>query len=109
MDRETIESVEKTIMDAAEKNGINLDKLIVFGSRARDDYTEKSDVDLLIVSQDFRGVQWNERPEPFYEEWSYEKLPAPEFICLTPEEFEEKREERLHIVKEAVEEGVRLA
>jgi len=109
MDREAIESVEQTILEAAEKNNVDLDTLVVFGSRVRDDYAGKSDVDLLIVSKDFREVQWNERPGPFYDEWDYEQLPTPEFICLTPEEFEEKKEEKLHIVREAVEQGVKLA
>lgn len=106
MDEETIERVKKLINKTARDYGLNLEETIVFGSRARKDYREGSDVDILIVSQDFENVAWNKRPGPFYEEWNYEELPDPEFICLTLEEFEEKKERKPNIVRTAVEDGV---
>lgn len=109
MDTDTIGQVKELIRRVAEEEGITLTEILVFGSRARDDYRDRSDIDLLLVSPSFDGVPWNKRPGPFYEAWDYEKLPTPEFICLTPDEFEEKKERKPHIVRTAVEEGVSLA
>lgn len=106
MDEKTIEEVKKIVETVREKHGIDLEKVIVFGSRAGENYRDESDIDLLIVSSDFSGLVWNKRPRPFYEEWDYEDLPIPEFICLTPEEFEEKRNKNPNIVRTAVQTGV---
>lgn len=108
MDEKTIEEVKDLLYRAAEKHDIRLQEIVVFGSRAGEDYRERSDVDLLIVSPDFEGVAWNKRPREFYREWDYDKLPEPEFICLTPEEFEEQKKIEANIVKDAVEKGVRV-
>ncbi|PSP42878.1 hypothetical protein BRC68_09885 [Halobacteriales archaeon QH_6_64_20] len=37
----------------AERAGIEVTEVVVFGSRARDDYRPESDVDALVVSPDF--------------------------------------------------------
>ncbi|MFB6244958.1 MAG: HEPN domain-containing protein, partial [Candidatus Nanohaloarchaea archaeon] len=80
VDEKTAGEVKDTLEEAANRSGIRLEKVIMFGSRSRDDYREGSDVDLLIVSPDFEGVAWNKRPGPFYEAWDYENMPAPEFV-----------------------------
>lgn len=108
MDEKTIGRVKKLVVRTADKYGLDLKEVIVFGSRVRKDYREKSDVDILIVSENFEDEAWNKRPGPFYEEWNYEELPEPEFICLTPEEFDRKRKRKPNIVRTAVEQGVRM-
>lgn len=50
MDTETIERVRGLIRLVAEKEGMEIERLVVFGSRSREDYREESDVDILIVS-----------------------------------------------------------
>ena len=52
--------VEARVREAAEliKNllegrNITVDKIIVFGSHAKDNYTKDSDVDIAVISQDF--------------------------------------------------------
>ena len=82
---------------------IRIGKVIIFGSRARGDEDEGSDVDLLIISPDFKGKRFRERPLSFYK---YCELDFPvDFICFTPEEFEEMKG-KATIVKEALEEGI---
>ena len=80
-------------------------KVILFGSRARGDYMEESDYDLLIVSNEFAKYDWRNRIIETI------KLANGKFsldvICLTEEEFE-KRKNELSIVNEAVKEGVVL-
>ena len=107
MDTETIERVTETLLETAERIDVTLEGVIVFGSRAREDYRPESDVDVLLVSPDFEGVSAYKRPKLFYRYWDYDELPDPEFVCLTPEEFEERK--RPHIVRTAVEEGVVVA
>lgn len=109
MDTETIERVTETLVETAERVGYTLDEVVIFGSRARDDYRPESDVDVLLVSPDFEGVAAYKRPKLFYRHWDYDELPDPEFVCLTPEEFEERKQKRPHIVRTAVEEGVTVA
>ena len=82
-----------------------IEKMILFGSRARGEFRVHSDVDLLIVSPEFKGVKSYKRPLSFYEDWHID-LPF-EFICLTPEEFKEKSQQ-ITIVREAVKEGIEI-
>ena len=45
------EKIKEIILKTAEKYGIKVDKIILFGSRARGDYRDDSDWDILIVSE----------------------------------------------------------
>lgn len=81
------------------------EKVLLFGSRARGDHLIDSDVDMIIVSKKFEGVNWLKRIRDISVEW--EGLVLLEAICYTPEEFEEKRDE-IGIVNEAVKEGIEL-
>lgn len=80
-------------------------RVIVFGSRARGEALKDSDLDLLIVADDFRGTPWLERPVRVMEECDIH-LPV-ELLCYTPDEYERKRQE-LGIVRTASEEGIDL-
>lgn len=77
--------------------------LILFGSRARGNAEEGSDIDLIIVSEVFRDVPFPERAPWFY------KVVQPEVhidvLCYTSEEFEKKRRE-INIVSEVLPEGI---
>jgi len=48
---EVLKKIKGTILSTAEKYGIEIDKVILFGSRARRDFTEESDWDILIVTK----------------------------------------------------------
>ena len=81
------------------------EKILLFGSRARGDNLIDSDVDMIIVSKKFEGVNWLKRMRNVSVEW--EGLVSLEPLCYTPDEFEEKRHE-IGIVNEAVKEGIEL-
>lgn len=106
MDREAIERVRRKLKEIALSEGIDLESVIIFGSRVTDDYTKGSDIDILLVSDGFDGMRWYKRPGVFYRKWDYKGLPEPEFICLTLKEFKEKKKMKTHIVREAVKTGV---
>lgn len=82
-----------------------LAKLIFFGSRVTGKFHKDSDVDLIIVSSKFRGLNFFRRGYNMYKFWSYD-LPV-DFICYTPEEFEKLRKQ-VSIVSEALREGVEI-
>ncbi|KXA92860.1 hypothetical protein AKJ65_06930 [candidate division MSBL1 archaeon SCGC-AAA259E19] len=108
MDEKTVGKVEELLESIAEEEGLELEEVIVFGSRAREDYGEESDIDILIVSEDFVDVSKPKRSRELYLKWDYENLPEPEFICLTPKEFSEKRSRKPHIVRTAAKEGTAI-
>ena len=45
------EEIKRTILKVAGKYGVKVEKIILFGSRARGDYREDSDWDVLIVTE----------------------------------------------------------
>ncbi|BBL45240.1 nucleotidyltransferase [Nanobdella aerobiophila] len=47
-----LEIIKKVIYDVANEYNIKIDKIILFGSRARGDYREDSDYDILIITED---------------------------------------------------------
>ena len=102
----TVNAAAERIREIAANHDVPIDRLIVFGSRVREDYREHSDSDILLVSSAFEGVTYHKRPRPFSTNWNYEELPPPEFIALTPAEFEEQRRRDPHIVRTATEEGL---
>jgi len=84
---------------------IPIDKMIFFGSYAKGKSHKYSDVDLIIVSKKFRGMEFRYRPIGFYKFWN---LDAPfDFLCYTPEEFN-KLKKQITIVREAIKEGIEI-
>lgn len=80
-------------------------KLLVFGSQATGRAGPESDVDLVIVSEAFRGRSQIRRGAWVLEAWD---SPAPvDVLCYTPEEFDRLRNQ-VSIVRVAVEEGVEV-
>jgi hypothetical protein len=87
------------------KREIPIERAILFGSRARGDHLKHSDVNLLLVSDDFRDIPFPDRPSRLYRYWEG-RLPL-EMLCYTISEFEKKRR-MIGIVRDAVEEGIPL-
>ena len=87
------------------KEVIHVEKVIVFGSRARGDNLIDSDVDLIIVSGDFEGIPYYERMDKLILLW---KSPLDlDVLCYTPEEFQMKQDE-ICIVRQALKEGIEI-
>jgi Nucleotidyltransferase domain. len=66
-----------------------IEKVILFGSRLTGKIDESSDVDLIIVGEEFKDKGVLRRSPPLYLEWDLE-YPA-DFLCYTPEEFEVRK------------------
>ena len=82
-----------------------IEQAILFGSRARDDWVLNSDVDLILISKDFKDIPFRKRMSEVIGYWDeYIDL---EVICYTPEEFD-KLKNQITIVKKAVKEGIEI-
>ncbi len=82
-----------------------IQKIIFFGSRAEGKFSDESDVDIVIVSPDFRDMNFFERVARMYDYWDLD-LPV-DFLCYTPEEFN-KLKNRVSIVREALKHGIEI-
>ncbi|PJB21264.1 MAG: nucleotidyltransferase [Euryarchaeota archaeon CG_4_9_14_3_um_filter_38_12] len=78
-------------------------KMIFFGSRMQGKSHKDSDIDLIIVSDRFKRLNFIKRAAAMYDYWDLH-YPV-DFLCYTPEEFK-KLSKQITIVREAVEEGV---
>lgn len=83
-----------------------LERVILFGSRARGVAKTTSDYDVIFVSQAFEGQPFYARPVPFLLLW--EEPQDLELLCYTPAEFEAKRA-GINVVATAVREGLDIA
>lgn len=97
----------KGLIDSVEKfkKMIGAEKIILFGSYARGEYDEHSDVDLILVSKNFEGKKFHSRFKGLWLKWKF-GLPV-DFIPLTPREFE-RQKKRVSIVSEALKEGIKI-
>lgn len=85
------------------KSKLNIDGAYLFGSRAKGEYLEGSDWDLMVVSDDFEGISFPERATFFIK---YIPLRRTDIFCYTKKEFKKKAKE-IGIVSEALK-GVKL-
>ena len=84
-------------------SGYNPQKIIIFGSYARGEQSNNSDLDLLIVKD--TSESYYKRPATIRS--LFEKQPCPlDILVFTPEEFEDQKSEINNIVNIAVKTGV---
>lgn len=105
MDRKTalIKKLEDVKKNASKD--IRIDRLIIFGSQVSGKPHKDSDIDLIVVSQDFRNLNFFQRGALMYRHWHL-RLPV-DFLCYTPEEFNRLRKQA-SMVKEAVDNGIAI-
>jgi len=87
------------------KNMIKIEKIILFGSRANGTSKLDSDVDIIIVSNNFKNEKSFKRSPKLYHEWNYPY--DVDIICLTPKELKEKTKQ-IGIIRQAVKEGIEI-
>jgi predicted nucleotidyltransferase len=82
--------------------GINVEKVILFGSYAKGTYNEWSDIDLAVVSNDFKGIRLidKENMVSAISAVDYDISPLP----YRPEDFTEDD----LFVKEIIQSGIRI-
>jgi len=106
---ESQEWVEKLISSYVERlnQHIRVSRVLVFGSRARGDFEDSSDLDLLIISPDFEGMYLEDRCKLLLKCWgreNYLKLRINAY-GYTPKEFN-KAKSCDPLVRKALRDGV---
>lgn len=103
MDQETTVTLSRFV--GALARCMELDQLVLFGSRARGDHAPMSDVDLIVISHQFAGVPFPRRSARLLAVWESDRpLDA---LCYTPDEWDRLRTER-GILLNAQRDGVDL-
>ena len=91
MAKRKIIAVIKFLERCLKEKDLNVSKIILFGSQATGKATEESDIDVVIISDDFRNKDIFERAVLTKEAEirTIKKYMIPlDIITLTPEEFE---------------------
>ena len=83
MDEGAIERARREIEDIATGNDIEIEGIVVYGSRTREAYRENSDLDVVLVNPDWEAVNYYARPERFNVGWPYDDLPSIDTVPLT--------------------------
>ncbi|GFN22710.1 nucleotidyltransferase domain-containing protein [Thermanaeromonas sp. C210] len=86
-ERADIRAIVEQFAEALKTQGIQIDKIILFGSRARGDAREDSDIDLLVVSPDFARMPLYRRYEVLGRALARVMQPIEPLAC-TPEEVQ---------------------
>ncbi|MEK7680520.1 MAG: nucleotidyltransferase domain-containing protein [Patescibacteria group bacterium] len=85
---------------------IKVDGVFLFGSAARGEMKKYSDIDLIILSTDFDGMNFMRRLQLLSRtSWVCAKEAAMDIIGYTPEEFKELRKSNSPNLKKIVREG----
>lgn len=87
------------------KQTLGVEKVILFGSYVRGEADKHSDMDIILVSKKFRGMDFHSRFKGLWLKWNLD-LPV-DFIPYTPEEFE-RFGRQVSIVSEALGEGIEI-
>ena len=91
MDRNTVTDAIRFLEQRLINSGLNISKIILFGSQARDQANEDSDIDIVIISEDFEDKDIFERCEMTKdaEIMTIREFMIPiDIITMTPDEFD---------------------
>lgn len=100
--KEILKKIKKIILKVADGYGVEIDRIILFGSRARGDFEEHSDWDLLVVVKGHMNVK--RKRELWYEIYRRINLPL-DLLIVSYDDFERYRESVGFIYRYAIAEG----
>ena len=89
MDKSTVLEIITRFRAALESQDITIEKLVLYGSYAQDSFHEGSDIDVVVVSENFSGKSYWERIDTLSNA-IYAVFEPIEAIAMTPEEWEKK-------------------
>ena len=90
MDQATVNNLIKEFRTLLVSSGIHVNEMVLFGSQVSGNVHEGSDIDMIIISDDFRDKDIFERfnMTMIAELETRKKFPLPlDILTMTPEEF----------------------
>jgi len=103
---ETKNIIKKEIVNIITEFGLELDKIILFGSRARGDFTKYSDWDFLIVVKNSIDISEKRKLAKAIRERLAEELIDVDIIVKTTEELDYYKDFIGTVTREALKEGI---
>lgn len=94
--------IERKVKEYLNSLPIKVEFAILFGSTINDDRLKESDIDLIVVSNDFKDMPFEKRILMLQRHWKHDAML--EAFGFTEEEFEELKSKSI-VVQEAVEKG----
>lgn len=99
-------SVKELILDAVKE--YNYSSIILFGSRARNEYTENSDYDLLLIFEDMLSIQELRKMQvEIRKKLALQGIDA-DVIAKSRKIIEEYRTKKGNVIYNALKEGIQL-
>ena len=89
MGKKDVLNILKRLKELLEHNNIHVERLILFGSWAKGTQQEGSDIDVVIVSNDFNGKDYWTRIN-ILSEAIYQVFAPIQAVAMTPQEWESK-------------------
>lgn len=87
MDKKTVLAIISDFRKSLESAGIKPGKILLYGSYASGNFRPDSDIDLIVISEDFEGKGYWQRID-LLSAAIYEVFQPIEAIAMTPQEWE---------------------
>ncbi|MCJ7483699.1 MAG: nucleotidyltransferase domain-containing protein [Thermodesulfovibrionales bacterium] len=87
MDKSAVLNIIRQFKDALEKKGIKIERIVLYGSYAAGTQREGSDIDLVVISNDFSGLGYWQRID-LLSAAIYEVFKPIEAVAMTQAEWE---------------------
>ena len=106
MDQSRVTVIIQHLTEELQKSGVNTDSVHLFGSYAHGTASEESDIDIAVISPDFRGYLFSYRFHLLGSALinTIRKYQVPiDIIPLTPEEFKHEQSIRMDFIHQGIE------
>jgi len=103
-----IERIKRTIIDELEGSGYSVERIILFGSRARGEYDDESDWDLLIIMKDKYSIDEKMLIMKIVNRVLARILIPSDIIIKSSKEIDFYKEQIGSVVREALKEGIEI-
>lgn len=102
MDKENVLEIVEDFKKELVKNGINIDRVILYGSHAKKSQRDDSDINLVVISDSFEGMDYWERIDILSEAISEVFQPI-EAFAMTNQEWDNKSYIAVEYAKDGIE------